>query len=118
MYHVYIIECADGSLYTGITTDVARRFKEHQDGAGGRYTRSREVVRVVYTQKHPNRSSALKREVEIKKWRSDKKRLFVYNSGHMAKRLNHGLRNKKSHSRKTTKRLATKRAMLQARKKK
>jgi putative endonuclease len=73
MYAVYILECADGSLYTGITTDVTRRLKEHKSGAGGSYTRSRGVVRVVYTEPHPNRSSASKRESEIKGWPRGKK---------------------------------------------
>jgi len=70
---VYIIECADGSLYTGITTDVARRFAEHKAGTGGHYTRSKEVVRVAYSEQHPDRSSASKREAEIKGWRRDNK---------------------------------------------
>ena len=72
-YFVYIIECADGSLYTGITTDVARRFAEHKAGTGGHYTRSKEVVRVAYSEQHPDRSSASKREAEIKGWRRDNK---------------------------------------------
>ena len=73
MYFVYIIECNDKSLYTGITTNLDRRFNEHKNGIGGRYTRSREVVRIVYSEKHADRSSALKREAEIKKWRREKK---------------------------------------------
>ena len=68
MYFVYLIECRDGSLYTGITTNVARRFAEHKSGKGGHYTRAREAVRVVYTEQHPNRSTASKREAEIKSW--------------------------------------------------
>lgn len=73
MYFVYIIECADTSLYTGITTDVKRRFNEHKEKKGGRYTSSRTVVRVVYTEPHPDRSSALKREAEIKGLTREKK---------------------------------------------
>lgn len=68
MYVVYILQCNDRSLYTGITTDLERRFKEHKNGKGGHYTSSRKVLKVVYTQKHPNRSSASKREAEIKGW--------------------------------------------------
>lgn len=67
MYFVYIIECKDKSLYTGITTDVERRFKEHQNKKGGNYTSSRGVKKLLYREEQPNRSSALKREVEIKK---------------------------------------------------
>ncbi len=73
MYFLYIIKCADGSLYTGITTNVERRFSEHKSGKGGHYTRSRNVVRVVYTEQHSDRSSALKREIQIKSWRGKKK---------------------------------------------
>ncbi|MEK7134212.1 MAG: GIY-YIG nuclease family protein [Patescibacteria group bacterium] len=73
MYFVYLIECKDGSLYTGITTDVKRRFAEHKSGAGGHYTGAKKVVRVAYTEKHPSRSSALKREMEIKGWTRQKK---------------------------------------------
>ena len=67
MFVVYIIECKDGSLYTGITTDVARRFAEHEIGRGGNYTRSRGVESVVYTEACSNRSTAQKREAEIKR---------------------------------------------------
>lgn len=73
MYFVYLIECKDGSLYTGITTDVDRRFVEHQSGVGSYYARSRGVRRVVHTEEHPDRSSALKREAEIKSWTRQKK---------------------------------------------
>jgi len=67
MYVTYLIKCADGSLYCGITTDMKRRFKEHQQGKGGNYTRSHRVIKIVYTEKCKNRSTALKREVVIKR---------------------------------------------------
>ncbi len=73
MYFLYILECKDNSLYTGITTSVKRRFGEHKSGKGGYYTSSRDVVRVVYTEQHSNRSLALKREIQIKSWRRKKK---------------------------------------------
>jgi putative endonuclease len=73
MYWVYIIECKDGSLYTGITTNLERRLLEHKKGKGGNYTRAREVVKFVYTQEHPDRSSASKREAEIKSLRREQK---------------------------------------------
>ncbi len=66
-YFVYLLSCADTTIYTGITTDVERRFKEHQKGTGGHYTRSRKPVKILYTEKHPNRSSASKREAAIKR---------------------------------------------------
>ncbi|MES3005183.1 MAG: GIY-YIG nuclease family protein [Patescibacteria group bacterium] len=67
MYFLYILKCSDNSLYTGITTDLDRRFLEHKLGKGGHYTRSRKVLRVVYTEKQENRSVASKREAEVKK---------------------------------------------------
>ncbi|MDD3531054.1 MAG: GIY-YIG nuclease family protein [Candidatus Pacebacteria bacterium] len=66
-YFVYLLECGDGSLYTGVTTDVARRFEEHQKGIGSRFTRARGAKRIVYTEEHPSRSAAQKREVETKR---------------------------------------------------
>ncbi len=78
MYFVYIIECSDGSFYTGITTDTARRLKEHQSGLGGHYTRSRGAKRIVYIEKQPDRSRALKREAQIKRLdRKEKLRLIA-----------------------------------------
>ena len=73
MYFVYLIECSDKSIYTGITTDVQRRFKEHSSGKGGAYTRSKKVNKILYTEKFPTRSLASKRESEIKSWRRKKK---------------------------------------------
>ena len=67
MYVVYILECADGSLYTGITTDMTRRFEEHKVGKGAAYTRSRCVLRIAYQEEQPDRSAATQREAAIKK---------------------------------------------------
>lgn len=72
-YFVYVLECGDGSLYTGITTDVARRFVEHQEGVGSRFTRAKGAERIIYSEVQPDRSSASKREAEIKKWSRAKK---------------------------------------------
>lgn len=77
MYFVYLLECENGSLYTGITTDVARRFAEHQSGIGSHFTRAKGAKRIVYTEEHPSRSSALKREAEIKKFPRGKKLLLI-----------------------------------------
>ena len=66
-YFVYILQCQDGSLYTGITTDVARRFESHKAGKGGNYTRSHKAVRIAYIQSIGTRSDALKREACIKR---------------------------------------------------
>ena len=68
MYYLYIVQCIDESLYTGITTDLKRRIKEHNTSVlGAKYTRSRKPVRIVYVQKFKNRSLASKEESRIKK---------------------------------------------------
>ena len=68
MYFVYIVECADGTLYTGISTELERRIQEHNTSEkGAKYTRIRRPVKLVYSESYPNRSSASKREYEIKK---------------------------------------------------
>ena len=65
-WFVYLLRCADGSLYTGITNDVPRRFKQHNAGTASRYTRSRLPVVLVYQEAQASRSHALKRELAIK----------------------------------------------------
>ena len=68
MWHVYILKCADNTLYTGITTDLERRLKEHNAGKvkASKYTRSRLPVKLVYREKFATKASALKREYRIK----------------------------------------------------
>lgn len=73
MYYVYIIKCEDDSLYTGITNDIKRRFSEHKSKIGGHYTASHKVEKVIYTEKFETKSAALKREIQIKGWRQEKK---------------------------------------------
>lgn len=83
MYFVYILECADKSLYTGITTNVARRFAEHKKGVGGKFTRAKRAIKVVYTERKLNRSTASKREAAIKKLsRKEKLVLICYTDKH------------------------------------
>ncbi len=66
-YSVYIVRCSDGTYYTGIATDVQRRIEEHNHSPkGARYTRTRRPVTLVYSEEHPDRSSASKREYAIK----------------------------------------------------
>lgn len=65
-WKVYILRCGDGSLYTGITTDVQARLKTHRSGRGAKYTRGRGPLDLVYTEECPDKSTALKREMEIK----------------------------------------------------
>lgn len=62
-----MVECSDGSLYTGWTTDVEERIKTHNEGTGAKYTRSRLPVKLVYFEEVDDRSAALKREAAIKK---------------------------------------------------
>ncbi len=73
---VYVLECADGSLYTGYTTDLERRVVEHDAGEGAKYTRGRTPVALVYHERYGSRSAALSREHEIKSLsRTEKERL-------------------------------------------
>jgi putative endonuclease len=78
-WSIYIIEASDASLYTGVTTDIERRFAEHGKGSrGARYFNGRDPVRVVYREHGHSRSSACKREAEIKKLsRADKQSLIA-----------------------------------------
>lgn len=69
----YIVECSDGSLYTGITTDMAKRIVEHNKGTASKYTRSKLPVSVMWYEPQPDESSARKREAEIKKLPKNKK---------------------------------------------
>jgi putative endonuclease len=74
MYHVYILKCSDKTFYTGITTNLEKRFKEHNSSQlGAKYTRGRRPVKLVYSIKKRNRSTATKEEYRIKKLsRADK----------------------------------------------
>ena len=74
---VYILECADGSLYTGWTNDIENRLSAHNRGMGAKYTRGRGPVKLVYIEYLPDRSSALRREAAIKKLSRDKKHLLI-----------------------------------------
>lgn len=80
MYFIYLLQCADKSIYTGITTNVERRLKEHKEGTASNYTRAHKAIKILYVEKHKNRSSASKREAEIKKWSRDRKLEFIFSS--------------------------------------
>ena len=67
MTFVYILECADGTFYTGWTTDLERRVAQHNAGRGAGYTRSHRPVKLVYWEEHPDRSSAQRREIALKR---------------------------------------------------
>ncbi|HUW50733.1 MAG TPA: GIY-YIG nuclease family protein [Sulfuricella sp.] len=66
-WHCYILECADGTLYTGITNDLEKRLAAHNSGTASKYTRSRLPVKPVFTEAQPDRSAASRRELEIKR---------------------------------------------------
>ena len=81
MYYVYIVECVDRTLYTGIATELERRVSEHNGSdKGAKYTRARRPVKLVYSEKHIDRSSASKREYEIKKKMSRTQKLKLIGS--------------------------------------
>lgn len=65
-WKLYILRCGDGSLYTGITTDVPKRLEAHRSGKGAKYTRGRAPLELVYSEECGSHSAALKRELEIK----------------------------------------------------
>jgi len=78
VYFVYILECSDGTLYTGITTDLDRRLHEHNHTTkGAKYTRTRRPVKFVYHEIYENRSEASKRELLIKKMKRQEKIYLV-----------------------------------------
>ena len=76
-WQVYIILCKDNSLYTGITTAVQRRFAQHLAGTGAKYFRGHSPLRLVYLEDGHDRSSASRREAEIKKLRPEDKRRLI-----------------------------------------
>lgn len=73
-WFVYIVTCSDKSLYSGVTTDIARRITEHNEGnKGAKYTKARRPVTLAYSEKHKTRSGACVREAELKKLSRTKK---------------------------------------------
>ena len=88
-WFVYLLRCGDGSLYTGITKDVARRFEQHNAGTASRYTRSRLPVALVYQEPQPSQSVALKREAAIKSMSRLDKELLIAKAGRRRRALSH-----------------------------
>lgn len=66
-WYVYMLQCADGTLYTGITDNVDKRLAAHRAGRGAKYTRGRGPLELVYTERQPDKSTALRREIAIKR---------------------------------------------------
>ena len=82
-WFVYILECNDATYYTGITTDIGRRIQEHEEGRGAKYTKGRAPLKIVYREECEDRSSASKREMEIKSLsKEDKVALFSTSANH------------------------------------
>lgn len=77
MWTVYILRCADNSLYTGITNDMTKRLAQHQNGTGAKYTRGRSPLIIVYQEQQPSRAEALRREASIKKLSRKQKETLV-----------------------------------------
>jgi len=77
----YILECADGTFYTGWTHDPTRRLKMHNAGRGARYTRSRRPVTLVYVEYQADRATAMRREEQIKNLPRSKKMLLIEKTG-------------------------------------
>jgi putative endonuclease len=75
--YCYIVECTDGTFYTGWTTDPERRIKTHNAGRGAKYTRTRRPVKLVYVEEQPDRSTAMKRERAIKALSREKKMKLI-----------------------------------------
>lgn len=82
IWFVYIVECKDGTLYTGITTDVKARVAEHDAGIGAKYTKPRRPVKLLYTEEAENRSEACKREYQIKQLTRKQKQALVAELGY------------------------------------
>jgi len=80
-YYCYIVECADGTYYTGWTTDPKRRVATHNKGRGAKYTKMRLPVHLVYVEEQPDRKTAMKREIAIKRMKRPRKRKLIVEVG-------------------------------------
>ena len=76
-WYLYMLRCGDGTLYTGITTDVEKRLAVHRAGKGAKYTRGRQPLELVYRENCPNHSAALRRELEVKKLTRQQKEALI-----------------------------------------
>ena len=76
-WHLYILRCKDGSLYTGITTDVEKRLEAHKSGKGAKYTRGRRPLELVYREECGSHSDALKRELAVKALTREQKQTLI-----------------------------------------
>ena len=79
LWWVYIVECVDNTYYTGITPDINKRIEKHNSGVGAKYTKFRKPVKLLYYEKHENRSQATKKEIQIKKLTHNQKKELINN---------------------------------------
>ena len=79
MNYTYIVECKDGTLYTGWTNNLEKRIADHNDGKGAKYTRARKPVTLVYYETFEEKKDAMKREYEIKHLSRQEKKILYYN---------------------------------------
>ena len=86
-WHVYILRCRDGSLYTGCTNDIDARIAAHNAGKGAKYTASRRPVQLVYTESLESKSAVMKRELHIKRWTKAKKEALLAGSRRKLEKL-------------------------------
>lgn len=77
MYTLYILRCKNNSLYTGITNNLEVRLKKHSEGKGSKYVWANMPFTLVYTEEHSDKSSALKREIEVKKLHKSEKEALI-----------------------------------------
>ena len=80
-WYLYILRCADGTLYTGITTDVEKRLEQHRAGKGAKYTRGRGPLELLYREECGTHSDALKRELAVKRLPRNKKEQMLTAKG-------------------------------------
>ena len=80
-WFLYLLRCGDGTLYTGITDDLPRRLAAHRSGKGAKYTRGRGPLELVYTEEHPDRSSASRREYAVKRLSRPQKLRLIETGG-------------------------------------
>ncbi len=87
LWYVYILKCSSNTFYTGSTNNIERRIKEHNSKKGGHYTSTFGPVELIWKENHPNRSSAMKRECQIKRWTRKKKEALKKGDFRLLKQL-------------------------------
>lgn len=80
-WNIYILKCSDGTFYTGITTDLARRIERHNSGDGARYTKSRRPVSLIYSEEVKSKSEAKRKEIKIKSLSRENKEKLIKGGG-------------------------------------